>query len=317
MKIVVLDGFVANSGDLSWDEIACLGDFTAYERTMPDKIVERAVDADVIFTNKVVIDKDLLNQLPKLKFIGVLATGYNNVDVVAARRRGVTVTNVPAYSTHSVVQNIFAHLLNITNETARHNDSVKNGGWTHCQDFSYRLTRIIELAGLTMGIYGLGNIGSEVAKIANAFGMKVIAFTSKVPWQLPGYISPVEKNELFAQSDVLVLSAPLTSENKHFVNAQTLALMKESAIIINAARGGLMDSAAVASALNRGSIYAVGADVLESEPPTPDDPLVDAPNCRITPHIAWQSDVARKALISISADNLKAYLSGSPKNVVN
>lgn len=317
MKIVVLDGYVANSGDLSWDEIACQGEFTAYDRTMPDKIVERAADADVIFTNKVVIDKDLIDRLPKLKFIGVLATGYNNVDVVAARRRGVTVTNVPAYSTHSVVQNIFAHLLNIANETALHNDSVKKGGWTHCQDFSYRLTPIIELAGLTMGIYGLGSIGSEVAKIANAFGMKVIAFTSKVPWQLPGYISPVEKDELFALSDVLVLSAPLTPENKHFVNTDTLKLMKKSAIIINAARGGMMDSAAVADALNRGDLYAVGADVLESEPPTPTDPLVAAPHCRITPHIAWQSGVAREALISISADNLRAYLAGSPKNVVN
>lgn len=317
MKIVVLDGYVANNGDLSWDEIACMGEFIAYDRTMPDNIVERAADAEVIFTNKVVIDKDLLDQLPKLKFIGVLATGYNNVDVVAARRRGVTVTNVPAYSTHSVVQNIFAHLLNIANETALHNDSVKKGGWTHCQDFSYRLTPIIELAGLTMGIYGLGSIGSEVAKIANAFGMKVIAFTSKVPWQLPGYISPVEKDELFTQSDVLVLSAPLTPENKHIVNADTLRLMKKSAIIINAARGGLMDSAAVAEALNRGDLYAVGADVLESEPPTPADPLVAAPNCRITPHIAWQSGVAREALIRISAENLKAYLSGKPKNVVN
>lgn len=317
MKIVVLDGYVANSGDLSWDEISRMGDFIAYDRTMPDKIVERATDADVIFTNKVVIDKDLLEQLPKLKFIGVLATGYNNVDVVAARRRGVTVTNVPAYSTHSVVQNIFAHLLNIANETALHNDSVKKGGWTHCQDFSYRLTPIIELAGLTMGIYGLGSIGSEVAKIANAFGMKVIAFTSKVPWQLPGYISPVEKDELFAQSDVLVLSAPLTPENRHFVNTDTLKLMKKSAIIINAARGGMMDSAAVAEALNRGNLYAVGADVLESEPPTPADPLVAAPNCRITPHIAWQSGVAREALIRISADNLRAYLAGAPKNVVN
>ncbi|MDE7375683.1 MAG: D-2-hydroxyacid dehydrogenase [Muribaculaceae bacterium] len=317
MKIVVLDGFVANNGDLSWDEIAGLGEFTAYDRTMPDMIVERAADADVIFTNKVVIDKDLLDKLPKLKFIGVLATGYNNVDVVAARRRGVTVTNVPADSTHSVVQNIFAHLLNIANETALHNDSVKKGGWTHCQDFSYRLTPIIELSGLTMGIYGLGSIGSEVTKIANAFGMKVIAFTSKVPWQLPGYISPVEKDELFAQSDVLVLSAPLTSENKHIVNADTLRLMKKSAIIINAARGGLMDSAAVAEALNRGDLYAVGADVLESEPPTPSDPLVAAPKCRITPHIAWQSGVAREALIRISADNLRSYLSGKPKNVVN
>lgn len=317
MKIVVLDGYVANSGDLSWDALSQLGDVTVYERTPRELIVERAKDADAIFTNKVVIDKEILEQLPKLRFIGVLATGYNNVDVVAARRHGVIVSNVPAYSTHSVVQNIFAHLLNIVNSVALHNDAVKRGDWQNCQDFSFRLTPIIELAGLTMGIFGLGSIGSEVAKIANAFGMKVIAFTSKVPWQLPGYISPVEKKELFEQSDVLVICAPLTPENKYFVNADTLALMKPTAIIINAARGGLMDSAAVAQALENGKLGAVGVDVLEQEPPKGDEPLLSCDNCFITPHIAWQSDVARKSLIRISADNLKAFLEGHPRHVVN
>lgn len=317
MKIVVLDGYVANSCDLSWDALSQLGDVTVYERTPRELIVERAKDADAIFTNKVVIDKEILEQLPKLRFIGVLATGYNNVDVVAARRHGVIVSNVPAYSTHSVVQNIFAHLLNIVNSVALHNDAVKRGDWQNCQDFSFRLTPIIELAGLTMGIFGLGSIGSEVAKIANAFGMKVIAFTSKVPWQLPGYISPVEKKELFEQSDVLVICAPLTPENKYFVNADTLALMKPTAIIINAARGGLMDSAAVAQALENGKLGAVGVDVLEQEPPKGDEPLLSCDNCFITPHIAWQSDVARKSLIRISADNLKAFLEGHPRHVVN
>lgn len=317
MKIVILDGYVANSGDLSWDELAQLGEVTVYERTPRELIVERAKDADAIFTNKVVIDKEILEQLPKLRFIGVMATGYNNVDVVAARRHGVIVSNVPAYSTNSVVQNIYAHLLNIVNSVALHDEAVKRGSWQNCNDFSFRLSPIIELAGLTMGIYGLGSIGSKVAKIANAFGMKVVAFTSKVPWQLPGYISPVEKSELFEQSDVLVICAPLTSENKYFVNADTLSMMKPTAIIINAARGGLMDSAAVAKALQNGKLGAVGVDVLEQEPPMGDEPLLSCDKCFITPHIAWQSDVARKSLITISADNLKAFIDGHPRHVVN
>lgn len=317
MKIVILDGYVANSGDLSWDELAQLGEVTVYERTPRELIVERAKDADAIFTNKVVIDKEILEQLPKLRFIGVMATGYNNVDVVAARRHGVIVSNVPAYSTNSVVQNIYAHLLNIVNSVALHDDAVKRGSWQNCNDFSFRLSPIIELAGLTMGIYGLGSIGSKVAKIANAFGMKVVAFTSKVPWQLPGYISPVEKSELFEQSDVLVICAPLTSENKYFVNADTLSMMKPTAIIINAARGGLMDSAAVVKALQNGKLGAVGVDVLEHEPPMGDEPLLSCDKCFITPHIAWQSDVARKSLITISADNLKSFIDGHPRHVVN
>ncbi|MCC8115314.1 MAG: D-2-hydroxyacid dehydrogenase [Bacteroidales bacterium] len=316
-KIVVLDGYVANSGDLSWEELAQLGELVVYDRTPREQVAERAADAFAIFTNKVVIDKELLEQMPSLRFIGVLATGYNNVDVVAARRKGVLVCNVPAYSTHSVVQNMWAHLLNITNETALHNRSVHRGGWVHCQDFSYRLAPIIELAGLTMGIYGLGAIGSEVAKIANAFGMKVIAYTSKVPWQLPGYIHPVEKKELFSQSDVLAICSTLTAENHHFVDADALKLMKPSAIILNAARGGLIDSEALAEALREGRIFAAGIDVMEQEPPRVDDPLLEEANCRITPHIAWQSDVARKALIRKSAENLKAFMEGNPQNVVN
>lgn len=317
MKIVVLDGYVSNGGDQGWEPIAALGDLTVYDRTPHDKVVERALGATALFTNKVVIDKEILDQLPGLRFIGVLATGYNNVDVVSARRHGVTVCNVPAYSTGSVVQNIFAHLLSITNETATHSQSVKAGDWTRCPDFSYRLTPLIELTGLTMGIYGLGSIGSQVAKIAQGFGMKVIALTSKVPWQLPGYITPVEKNELFYHSDVLVLCAPLTSQNKHFVNAETLATMKPNAIIINAARGGLVDSEALAQALADNKIYAAGVDVLPKEPPTADEPLLSAPRCYITPHIAWQSDVARRKLIEMSAQNLKAFLDGKPVHVVN
>lgn len=317
MKIVVLDGYVANSGDLSWGPIAQLGQLEVFDRTAPHEVVERAAGATAIFTNKVVIDRDMMQQLPDLKFIGVLATGFNNVDLIAARRQGITVCNVPRYSTHSVAQTIFAHLLNITNRTALHDESVKEGKWTTCADFSFRLTPIIELAGLTLGIYGLGSIGSEVAKIADAFSMHVVAYTTRVPWQLPKYITPVEKNELFEKSDVLVLSAPLTSENKHFINADTLAMMKPSAIIINAARGGLIDSEALANALSHNKIYAAGIDVLPQEPPKADEPLQSAPNCFITPHIAWQSDAARQNLIEKSAESLAAYLAGAPINVVN
>lgn len=317
MKIVVLDGYVANSGDLSWQPLAELGQLAVYDRTSPDQIAERAEDADAIFTNKVVINAQVLALLPNLRFIGVLATGFNNVDVFAARRQGVTVCNVPAYSTDSVVQTIFAHLFNITNRVADHSASVHNGDWVKCDDFSYRLGHITELAGLTMGIYGLGNIGRKVAEIANALGMNVIALTSKVPWQLPKHIRAVEKAELFEESDVLVLCAPLTAENKYIVNAETLALMKPSAIIINTARGALIDSAALAHALNDGKIAAAGIDVMEQEPPRLDDPLLAARNCHITPHCAWQGDNARRALLQISADNLRAFIQGQPMNVVN
>lgn len=316
-KIVILDGYVANSGDLSWDCLACLGDLTVYDRTSPDEVVSRCCGAEIVFTNKVVLTADIISALPDLRYIGVLATGFNNVDVRAARRHGVTVCNVPAYSTDSVVQTIFAHLLNITTRTAMHADAVRSGAWEHCRDFSFRLTPLTELAGLTMGIYGLGNIGAKVARVADAFGMKVIALTSKVPWQLPKYIEAVEKDDLFAKSDVLVLCAPLTSENKHFVNADTLALMKPSAILINTARGGMVDSAALADALDHERLAAAGIDVLEVEPPVHSEPLLSARECHITPHYAWQSDNARRRLLQISADNLRAFLDGNPVNVVN
>lgn len=317
MKIVVLDGHVAISDDLSWDALAALGDLTAYDRTPPELIAERAAGAEAVFVNKVVLDAAVLDTLPSLRFIGVLATGFNNVDVIAARRRGITVCNVPSYSTDSVVQTIFALLLNITNRVELHSDSVHDGDWVNCRDFSYRLTPMPELAGSTMGIYGLGHIGSQVANIARAFGMNVIALTSKVPWQLPAYIRPVEREELFRESDVLVLCAPLTSQNRYFVDSFALAMMKPTAILINTARGGLVDSYALAKALGEGRIYAAGIDVMEQEPPRADDPLLTAPNCYITPHYAWQGEKARRKLLQISAANLAAYIAGSPINVVN
>lgn len=317
MKIVILDAYVANSGDLSWDALSELGELTVYDRTAPDEVVERAEGADAIFTNKVVIDKDIIDRLPDLRFIGVLATGFNNVDVKAAREAGITVCNVPAYSTEAVVQTIFAHLLNITNRVEEHSASVRRGDWTNCRDFCYRLGPIAELSGMTMGIYGLGNIGSRVACVAHAFGMEVIALTTKMQWELPEYITPVSEHDLFTRSDVLVLCAPLTSENIRFVNADTLAMMKPTAIIINTARGGMVDSQALATALDEERIAAAGVDVLVNEPPLPSEPLLHARNCHITPHYAWQSDAARSRLLDISAANLKAFIGGKPVNVVN
>lgn len=317
MKIVILDAYVANSGDLSWDALSELGDLTVYNRTAPDEVVGRAREADAIFTNKVVIDKDIIGKLPGLKFIGVLATGFNNVDIKAAKEAGITVCNVPAYSTEAVVQTIFAHLLNITNRVKEHSDSVRCGDWTNCRDFSYRLGPIAELAGITMGIYGLGNIGKRVACVANAFGMKVIALTSKMKRDLPDYITPVDKTEFFGGSDVLVMCAPLTPENVNFINETTIEMMKPGAIVINTARGGIVNSVALAKALEEGHVAAAGVDVLVNEPPLESEPLLHAPNCYITPHYAWQSDAARRRLLEISASNLRAFIDGKPANVVN
>lgn len=315
-KIVVLDGYVANSGDLSWEDLSALGDLKVYERTAPSQIIDRCRGAFAVFTNKVVLDKDIIALLPDLKFIGVLATGYNNVDIAAARRAGITVCNVPSYSTASVVQTVFALLFAITNKVKLYAESVSRGEWTSCPDFSYRLAPIEELEGLTMGVYGLGNIGSRVAAAANVFGMKVISYTSKSQDRLPDYIEKVSHDELFARADVLSLNAPLTADNANFVNKSSLALMKPSAILINTARGGLVDEEALAYALRNGVIHAAGIDVLQNEPPKANCPLIGMDNCLITPHIAWQSTAARRRLLAISAANLSAFLAGKPQNVV-
>lgn len=316
-KIVVLDAFVANSGDLSWDALYKLGNVEIYDRTSQDELEERCKGAYALFTNKVVLSGQLLRSLPDLKFIGVLATGYNNIDINVARELGITVCNVPNYSTYSVSQLVFAHLLNIVNGVGQYVESVRNGAWCKCADFSYRLSNISELHGLTMAIYGLGHIGSEVAKIADAFGMNVISFTSKSQEQLPEYIEKVSKEDMFKRADVLSLNAPLSADNVNFINAETISLMKPSAILINTARGGLVDEDALAEALNTGTIAAAALDVLSNEPPLASNPLLSAKNCYITPHIAWQSSHARADLLRISIDNLQAFIAGKPQNVVN
>lgn len=314
--IVILDGYVANSGDLSWQEIAAQGELIVYDRTAPGEVIERCAGATAVFTNKVIIDADIISALPDLRFIGVLATGYNNVDIEAARRAGITVCNVPAYSTMSVAQLVFAMLLTICNRVGDYAASVTDGRWASCEDFSYRLGPIEELDGKTMAVYGLGNIGKRVAAIAHAFGMRVISFTSQSADSLPPYIEKVTREEMFSRADVLSLNAPLTDASRHIVNAVTLAMMKPSAIIINTARGPLVDEQALADALSSGRIAFAAVDVLATEPPRQGSPLIGLDNCLVTPHVAWQSTDARRRLIEISASNLKAFFAGVPCNVV-
>ena len=317
MKIVVLDGHVANPGDLSWDSLASLGELTVYPRTAPGEVLERCAGATAGFTNKVVLDSAIIASLPDLKFIGVLATGYNNVDTAAAAQAGIAVCNVPAYSSDSVAQTVFSMLLEITNRTGEYASEVRSGRWASCPDFSFTLGPITELAGLTMGIYGLGNIGRRVAAIASAFGMNVVSPTSQEAAALPPYVTKVNFDEFLAMSDVISLNAPLTASNRGKFNAETFARMKRGVIFINTARGPLVDEAALADALRSGQVGAAGLDVLGQEPPASDNPLLTAPHCYITPHIAWQSTAARRRLLAVSASNLAAFISGRPQNKVN
>ena len=314
MKIVILDGYTANPGDLSWKELETLGELVVYDRTSADETVTRAADAEVVLTNKVLITKDVMAQLPRLKYVGVLATGYNVVDIEAAHQRGIIVTNVPAYSTESVAQMVFAHLLTVTNRVEHYAVQNRADRWTNSADFSYSDTMLTELAGKTFGIVGLGNIGKRVAQIAQAFGMNVIALTSKTT--LPDGIKKVELPELLAQSDVLSLHCPLTSDTHHMINADTLKLMKPTAILINTGRGPLIDDQAVADALKDKRLYAFCADVLTEEPPKADNPLLGLPNAYTTPHIAWATVEARARLVKVAIDNVKAFANGNSQNVV-
>ena len=316
MKIVILDSYSANPGDLSWEALENLGQLTAYDRTKPSETVARAAEADIVLTNKVVISKEVIAQLPQLKYIGVLATGYNVVDVEAAHARGIVVTNVPAYSTESVAQMVFAHLLTVTNRTEHYAIQNRNGRWTANPDFCYWDFPHQELAGKTFGIVGLGHIGQRVAQIAQAFAMKVKALTSKAPETLPAGIEKATIEELLATSDVLSLHCPLTDSTRHMINAAALQQMKPSAILINTGRGPLIDDQAVADALAEGRLAAFCADVLTEEPPKADNPLLGQPNAFITPHIAWASTEARIRLLRVATDNVQAFLNGAPVNMV-
>ena len=317
MKIVVLDGYGVNPGDLSWETLEALGDVEVYPRTAPEDVIDRCFNAEIILTNKVVINKQILVSLPRLKYIGVLATGYNVVDVDTASDLDIIVTNIPAYSTDSVVQMTFAHILTMTNRVEHYTQQNRNSRWSHNPDFVYWDTPLIELAGKTMGIVGLGNIGMKVAQLARCFGMEVYAFTSKASSLLPEGIQKTTFEGLLSVSDILSLHCPLNRSTREMINASSLAKMKEGALLINTGRGPLVNEADVAEALRSGHLGGYGADVMCQEPPAEDNPLFSAPNAYITPHIAWATFEARKRLIAIAVGNVKAFIDGNPVNVVN
>ena len=316
MNIVVLDGFTANPGDLSWEELKALGNVTVYDRTCPSETVARAAEADVVLTNKVVVGRKEMEQMPHLIYIGVLATGYNVVDVEAAHERGIIVSNVPAYSTESVAQMVFAHLLTVTNRTEHYAQENRNGRWTKNKDFCYWDFSHMELSGKLFGIVGLGNIGQRVAAIAHAFGMRVCAYTSKPEKLLPSYVEKKPLMELFSKCDIISLHCPLTTDTRHLVNSQTLQNMKPSAILINTGRGPLVDDEAVAAALANGRLAAFCADVLTEEPPKMTNPLLSQPRAFITPHIAWATKEARIRLLQVAIDNVRSFLNDHPQNIV-
>lgn len=317
MKTVILDAYTCNPGDLNWDEFQAFGPCDIYDRTPYSEVVSRARDAEVVLTNKTVLDRGTLDALPKLRYIGVLATGYNVVDVQAARERGIPVCNIPEYGTANVAQSTFAMLLELTNRTGHHAGTVRDGRWCASEDFCYWDYPLIELQGLTMGVVGAGRIGQAVAKIAAAFGMEVVAFDRFTPKQLPDYLRMTDMDSLFRESDVVTLHCPLSPENAGLVNEARIKLMKPSAFLINTSRGGLVNEADLARALNEGRLAGAGLDVLSVEPPVPENPLLKAKNCLVTPHIAWATRSARARLIHMAAENVKAFADGRPTNVVN
>ncbi len=319
MKIVNLDGCTTNPGDLSWDGISKYGDYTCYDRTSPDKVIERAKGANILIINKTVLDRGMLEALkPELEYIGLQSTGYNVVDCDAAKELGITVSNIPSYSTNAVAQQVFAFILNITNRISMHAEAVRNGEWCDCPDFCFWKAPLTELAGKNIGIIGFGSIGKRVAELAEAFGMNILAYSprKKDKGNLKN-VCFVELDELLINSDFVTCHVPLTNETNKLINSETISLMKSNAVLINTSRGPVVDEKALADALNTGKIAAAGLDVLETEPAKRDNPLLTAKNCYITPHIAWAAKETRARLLTILEDNLKAYLDGNPQNVVN
>ncbi|MEM6347822.1 MAG: D-2-hydroxyacid dehydrogenase [Bacteroidota bacterium] len=315
MEIVVLDGYTANAGDLSWEPIQALGETDIYDRSPANTLIDRCRGKEAVLINKVVLDAQTLAQLPELRYIGYLATGYNTVDLEAANKQGITVCNAQGYSSQSVAQHTIAMLLNWSNEIATHTQSVQQGDWLNAADWTYRKTPLIELAGKTLGIIGLGNIGLQTAKIAMAMGMHVIAYnpssrpSDEVEW--------VELEDIFLRSDVVSLHCPLSPQNEGMINRSRLGKMKKTALLINTARGGLIQEQELTQALKEGEIAGAALDVLSTEPPLPNNPLLSAPNCRITPHIAWATVESRNRLLEIVGANLAAFINGNPQSVVN
>lgn len=316
MKIVILDAYALNPGDLNWHEIEKLGDCEIYDRTPPELTQERAAGADVIFTNKVILNNEIIEHLPQLKFIGVLATGFNVVDTHAAKNAGIVVSNIPAYSTQSVAQMVFSHILHFAQNISTHAQSVSSGEWAKSDDFAYWLTPQTELAGKTLGIIGFGQIGQAVAKIGLAFGMHII-FNNRSKKTSEINAIQVDLTTLLKESDYISINCPLTTENQGFINKNTIAQMKPTAFLINTGRGPLIKEQDLADALNAGQIAGAGLDVLSLEPATVENPLPTAKNCFITPHIAWATLEARQRLMQIASNNLKAFVQGKPINVVN
>lgn len=317
MKIIVLDGYALNPGDLDWGAVEALGELTVYDRTHPDEVLVRAEDAPMLLTNKTPITRETIEQLPALKYIGVMATGYNIVDIEAASEHGVVVTNVAGYSTHAVAQHTFALMLALINRVETHSELVHAGQWVASKDFTFRKTPLLELAGKRLGLFGLGDIGQKVADIALAFGMEVLAYRRNPSKTSDSRIQMVSLDELFTSSDFISLHAPLTPETRHVVDAKRLEQMKSSAFLINTARGPLIEEEALALALEKGQIAGAGLDVLSTEPPKADNPLLNAKNCVITPHIAWSLFEARQRLMGLIAENIQAFQAGKSLNRVN
>ena len=318
MKIVALDAYTANPGDLSWHELESLGEVVVYDRTAPGQIITRSIAADAVLTNKVVLDAAVLEQLPKLKYIGILATGTNVVDLEYARSKGIVVTNIPSYSTESVVQATFAHILNLASCFVENTSATRAGAWTNCEDFSFTKGKLTELYGKRLGIVGFGTIGRRVAQVAGAFGLDVVAYGPRLTvGTVIGHVQAVTLETLFSTSDIVTLHCPLNNATRGLINEKTLNQMKRGAWLINTGRGPLLDEQAVAAALASRRLGGVGVDVLSTEPPKADNPLLSAPNCFITPHNAWASFEARQRLVKIAVDNLKAFIDNRPVNVVN
>jgi len=316
MKIVVLDAFAMNPGDLSWEQLKNIGNTEIYDRSLPEESIKRVSDAEIILTNKALVNKDIIEAAPNLKYIGVMATGYNVVDITEAHKRNIVVTNVPAYSTASVAQLTFAFILELANHTALYAQSVENGDWVRSKDFSYHLKPIMELQNKTLGIIGFGQIGQNVAKIALAFGMKVISSHKHPERDKMDGVAFVDEKTCFTEADIVSLHCPLNQDNFEFVNKQLLASMKPKAFLINTSRGGLVNENDLAEALNHEIIAGAALDVLSTEPPSANNPLLHAKNCLINPHVAWATFESRTRLMKTVVNNVKAFLEGKPENVV-
>ena len=317
MKIVMLDAYTTNPGDLSWDDFNAFGEITVYDRTPYDKIVERTKDADIIITNKTPITKEIIDCLPKLKFIALMSTGYNIVDYIYLKEKGIPVSNIPSYSTDAVAQLVMSFILELSMNVGLHSESVRDGDWCRCNDFCFWKTPLVELSGKTLGIFGLGKIGRAVAERAKAFGMNIVAYAPRIHGDEPDYIKLMSLDDMLAVSDIVSMHCPLTPETEGIANDDFINKMKNGAYFINTSRGTVVDENSLATALNSGKLAGAGLDVLSTEPPREDNPLLSAKNCFITPHIAWAAFETRKRLVGILKDNIKAFLDSKPQNVVN